>query len=186
MTTKNISAVIREAYNVSIAVNETFTASDLATVSEVSTKEVNNYIFRTQQKGLCIVHDGSNKPFVYKKIKNDDTKVYNYGTPRKKNIDNVVKKGETINTLKYPNLNFTVEGTDEEIIDKLTPFVSNLKQMVIDLTDKVSTLQDKNKELLSDNDVLRAEVDEYRRNVPKLQEEVMKFRKTKAVRTITI
>lgn len=180
MTTGNISATIREAFNVSIALGELFTASDLATVSEASTKAANNYIFNAQKKRLCIVHDRSNKSFVYKKIRDDNTKVYKYDTPHKNKVE------KNIPTIKYPNLEFTVNGTDEEIIDKLVPPMGNMKQMVIDLTDKINTLQDNNKELLADNDTLRAEVDEYRRNVPRLQEEVMEFRKTKAVRTITI
>lgn len=179
MENKNVNATIREAYNVSIGLGETFTTSDLSTVSEVNSTIVSKYVYQLVTKKLCTLVSKTGRVPTYKKIGNDTTKTI---AKRSKRINKPV----VVVTDKNPNLNFKVEGTDAEIIDKLLPFVSNLKQMVIDLTDERNSLKDKNKELLSDNGTLLAEVNELRRNLPRLQEEVKEYRKIKAIRTVTI
>ena len=177
------SATIRQAFN-TINNQETFTPNLLAEVSEMPIKDVCGYIYIVKKKGLCTVHNSDNKEFVYRKIKDDTAKPRPVG--RKKDKKNKVSKKHYVNKVQYKNLEFNVEGTDAEIVDKLVPFANKLKQMVIELSDKLNILIERNKELLSDNSTLQAEVDEYRRNVPKLQEEVAKYRHIKALRTVKI
>lgn len=182
--TTNTNSIIRTDFN-TLNVGELFTTKTLTDSSNTNAKDVSNYIFRVRELGCCAIHgkeDG--RTLIYKKIK-DDTTITRDSHSHKRKANN---QKEVIKHIpnKYPNLNFKVEGTDAEIVDKLLPFVSNLKQMVIDLTDELNSIKDQNKELLSDNDTLCAEIDELRRNLPRLQEEVKEYRKTKAIRTITI
>lgn len=177
----NRSSLVRVDFN-TLEIGEVFTINTLAESSGVDTTDVSSYIFRAKRSGCCEIYNkNSGKIITYKKIKDDTT------TPRD-NHPHKHKDMPIVSTLfnKYPNLDLVVDGTDAEIIDKLVPFTHKLKQMVMDLTDKVNELRDENNALSSDNDTLRAEVDNYRIQVPRLQEEVKEFRKTKAIRTITI
>lgn len=179
--TKNVNSTIRTDFN-TLNIGELFTTMTLSDSSNCTKKDVSNYIFRMREAGCCKIHSKENgKSFNYEKIKDDTTTTRDSYSHKRKDKPDV----STIFN-KYPNLDFVVDGTDTEIIDKLVPFTHKLKQMVMDLTDKVNELRDENNALSSDNATLRTEVDNYRIQVPRLQEEVMEFRKTRAIRTIKI
>jgi hypothetical protein len=177
----NRSSLVRVDFN-TLEIGEVFTINTLSGSTGVSTKDVSSYIFRAKRSGYCEIYNkNAGRIITYKKIK-DDTTMPRDNHPHK-------PRGTSTTSIclnKYPDLNFNAEGTDSEIVDKLTLFAKQLKQVVMDLTDKVSVLNDKNKELVTDNAQLRAEVDNYRIQVPKLQDEVREFRKIKAIRTIKI